>query len=112
MATIKKAQKGVVVDKTATRKPKGTLIIRNKPKGDYMSFSGKTPTKKDSSDYKKGYNFGVESRKNSALYKGLSSNKAWNAGNEEGVEDKRPVKKIKLKSGGTVKKTIKKSSKK
>ena len=103
MATIKKAQVGVKVDKTSTIKPKAKGTIRNKP-----TYSGinSNATKKDSTEYKKGYDFGVESPKNSELYRGLSSNKAWNAGNEEGTSDKRPKKK--LKSGGSVAKDGKK----
>lgn len=97
MATIKKAQVGVKVDKTSTIKPKAKGTIRNKPT---YSKINSNATKKDSTQYKKGYDFGVESPKNSELYRGLSSNKAWNAGNEEGVSDKRPKKK--LKSGGSV----------
>jgi hypothetical protein len=97
MATIKKAQTGVKVDKTSVAKSKVKGTIRNKP-----TYSGinSNATKKDSTEYKKGYDFGVESPKNSELYRGLSSNKAWNSGNEEGVSDKRPKKK--LKSGGSV----------
>ena len=97
MATIKKAQVGVKIDKTSTIKPKAKGTIRNKPT---YSKINSNATKKDSTQYKKGYDFGVESPKNSELYRGLSSNKAWNAGNEEGVSDKRPKKK--LKSGGSV----------
>jgi hypothetical protein len=102
MAAIKKAQVGVKVDKTSTIKPKAKGTIRNKP-----TYSGinSNATKKDSIEYKKGYDFGVESPKNSELYRGLSSNKAWNAGNEEGTSDKRPKKK--LKSGGSVAKDAK-----
>ena len=103
MATIKKAQVGVKVDKTSTIKPKAKGIIRNKPT---YSRINSNATKKDSTEYKKGYDFGVESPKNSELYRGLSSNKAWNAGNEEGTSDKRPKKK--LKSGGSVAKDGKK----
>jgi hypothetical protein len=97
MTTLKKAQTGVKVDKTSVAKPKVKGTIRNKP-----TYSGinSNATKKDSTEYKKGYDFGVESPKNSELYRGLSSNKAWNSGNEEGVSDKRPKKK--LKSGGSV----------
>ena len=97
MATIKKAQSGVKVDKTSVAKSKVKSTIRNKP-----TYSGinSNATKKDSTEYKKGYDFGVESPKNSELYRGLSSNKNWNAGNEEGVSDKRPKKK--LKSGGSI----------
>jgi len=97
MATIKKAQSGVKVDKTSVAKSKVKGTIRNKP-----TYSGinSNATKKDSTEYKKGYDFGVESPKNSELYRGLSSNKNWNAGNEEGVSDKRPKKK--LKSGGSI----------
>jgi len=97
MATIKKAQTGVKVDKTSVAKSKVKGTIRNKP-----TYSGinSNATKKDSTEYKKGYDFGVESPKNSELYRGLSNNKAWNSGNEEGVSDKRPKKK--LKSGGSV----------
>jgi len=100
MATIKKAQSGVKVDKTSVAKSKVKGTIRNKP-----TYSGinSNATKKDSTEYKKGYDFGVESPKNSELYRGLSSNKAWNSGNEEGVSDKRPTKKISMKTGGTVK---------
>jgi len=99
MATIKKAQVGVKVDKTSVAKSKAKGTIRNKP-----TYSGinSNATKKDSTEYKKGYDFGVESPKNSELYRGLSSNKAWNAGNEEGFSDKRPKKKLKF--GGPIKK--------
>jgi len=97
MATIKKAQSDVKVDKTSVAKPKVKGTIRNKPT---YSRINSNATKKDSTEYKKGYDFGVESPKNSELYRGLSSNKAWNSGNEEGVSDKRPKKK--LKSGGSI----------
>lgn len=108
--SIKKAQSGTKIDKTATTKPKGTIVLKNKPKGDYMGLAGKNPTKKDSSDYKEGYDYGKDKPKNSlqTIFKSPS----WGAGNIEGRSDKRPMKKIKLKSGGAIKKTIKKSSKK
>jgi hypothetical protein len=97
---VKKETNTVVKDKTSIPKPKTRGTIRNKP-----IYSGINPnaTKKDSADYKKGYDFGVESPKNSDLYRGLSSNKSWNAGNEEGVKDKRPKKKISMKTGGMIK---------
>ena len=105
MKTIKKAQSGTTVkDKTAVVKPKRKpTIVRNEPK--YIDPTTKEKVKlktaKDSSEYKKGYNSGVEQRGNSELYRALSTNKPWNAGNEEGYYDKRTRKK--LKSGGIVK---------
>jgi len=101
---IKKAQQGAVAkDKTSVaipnRKPD---TVRNQP--EYRNIFGEKAnlkTSKDTTDYKSGYNFGVEQKDNSPLYRGLSSNKAWNAGNEEGYYKKPSGKK--LKSGGTVK---------
>jgi hypothetical protein len=105
MKAIKKAQAGTTVkDKTAVVKPKRKpTIVRNEPK--YIDPTTKEKVKlktaKDSSEYKKGYNSGVEQRGNSELYRALSTNKPWNAGNEEGYYDKRTRKK--LKSGGSIK---------
>jgi hypothetical protein len=93
----KKAQTGIVADKTSVIKTKPKGVVRNQPTYNRLKSNA---TKKDSTEYKKGYDFAVESPKNSELYRGLSSNKAWNAGNEEGSSDKRPKKK--LKTGGTV----------
>lgn len=100
MKKIKKAQVGIKVDKTAVAIPKIKGKIRNEPT---YSRINSNATKKDSIEYKKGYDFGVESPKNSRLYRALSSNRAWNAGNEEGVSDKRPQKKISMKAGGMIK---------
>jgi hypothetical protein len=97
---IKKAQKGTAIDKTSVSKIKPKGYIRNTPKYNNTSEVS-LKTKKDSLEYKKGYDSGVEKRKNSELYRALSSNKIWNAGNEEGYYDRRARKK--LKSGGIIK---------
>ncbi len=59
---IKKAQTGVKVDKTAVTKPKVIGTIKNKPTYNRMLLSN--TTKKDSIDYKKGYDFGQKQPKN------------------------------------------------
>ena len=104
MKTIKKAQSGTTVkDKTAVVKPKRKpTTVRNEPKyiDPITKEKVKLKTAKDSIEYKKGYNSGVEQKGNSELYRALSTNKPWNAGNEEGYYDKRTRKK--LKSGGSV----------
>jgi len=97
---IKKAQAGTAIDKTATKKPKGTIVLKNKPKGTYMDVFKDANTKKDSADYKRGYDYGVEKPKNTL--QGIFENPRWSAGNLEGREDKRPMKKIKLKNGGSL----------
>lgn len=100
MATIKKAQSGTRIDKTSTKKPKGTIVIKNKPKGDYISLAGKNPTKKDSADYKKGFDYGKSKPKNTLQT--IFESPGWSAGNMEGRDDKRPMKKIKLQTGGSL----------
>ena len=104
MATIKKpvkkAQAGVKVDKTSVAKPKVRGTIKNEPKYIYAD-KVTTPTKKDSVDYKKGYDFGQ--RKPKDQLQGLFENPAWSVGNLEGRDDKRPKKKISMKTGGSVK---------
>ena len=97
---IKKAQAGVKVDKTSVAKPKVRGTIKNEPKYIYAD-KVTTPTKKDSIDYKKGYDFGQ--RKPKDQLQGLFENPAWSVGNLEGRDDKRPKKKISMKTGGTVK---------
>ena len=98
--SIKKAQVGVKVDKTSVAKPKVRGTIKNEPRYTYAD-KVVTPTKKDSIDYKKGYDFGQ--RKPKDQLQGLFENPAWSMGNLEGRDDKRPKKKISMKTGGTVK---------
>jgi hypothetical protein len=101
MKTIKKAQSGTTVkDKTAVVKPKLKGVIKNEPTYKYADRII-TPTKKDSADYKKGFDFGKSQPKNTL--QGLVENTAWSIGNLEGRNDKRPQKKISMKSGGSVK---------
>lgn len=97
---IKKAQVGVKVDKTAVAKPKVKGKIKNEPTYKYADKTI-TPTKKDSLDYKKGYDVGVKRPKDDL--QSLFENPAWWAGNIEGRNDKRPQKKISMKTGGSVK---------
>jgi hypothetical protein len=99
MATIKKAQTGVKVDKTSTIKPKVRGSIKNEPT--YNRMLSSNTTKKDSIDYKKGYDFGKKQPKNNL--QDLVESPTWSAGNAEGATDKRPTKKISMKSGGSVK---------
>ena len=97
---IKKAQVGVKVDKTSVAKPKVRGTIKNEPRYTYAD-KVVTPTKKDSIDYKKGYDFGQ--RKPKDQLQGLFENPAWSMGNLEGRDDKRPKKKISMKTGGSIK---------
>lgn len=96
---VKKAQSGVKIDNTSTTKlkPKGT--IKNKPT--YKRMLSSNTTKKDSIDYKKGYDFGQKQPKNNL--QDLVESPTWSAGNAEGATDKRPKKKISMKSGGMIK---------
>ena len=96
---IKKAQAGVKVDKTSVAKPKVRGIIKNQPT--YNRMLSSNTTKKDSIDYKKGYDFGKKQPKNDLQE--LFESPTWTAGNAEGATDKRPTKKISMKSGGSVK---------
>jgi hypothetical protein len=98
--TIKKAQRGVAIDKTAVKKPRVRGKIKNEPTYKYADKIV-TPTKKDSLDYKKGFDFGKSQPKNTL--QGIFENPAWSIGNLEGRSDKRPEKKINLKSGGLIK---------
>ena len=100
MATIKKAQNGIVKDKTSVNKSKLKGSIKNPPTYKYAD-AVITPTKKDSADYKKGFDFGKNKPKNTL--QGIFENPAWSVGNLEGRGDKRPLKKISLKTGGTIK---------
>ena len=99
MATIKKAQSGVKLDKTSVKKPKVRGTIKNEPT--YNRMLSSNTTKKDSIDYKKGYDFGKKQPKNNL--QDLVESPTWSAGNAEGATDKRPTKKISMKTGGTVK---------
>ena len=96
---IKKAQVGVKVDKTSVTKPKVRGTIKNEPT--YNRMLSSNTTKKDSIDYKKGYDFGKKQPKNDLQE--LFESPTWTAGNAEGATDKRPTKKISMKTGGTVK---------
>lgn len=96
---IKKAQVGIKVDKTSVEKPKVKGIIKNQPT--YNRILSSNTTKKDSIDYKKGYDFGKKQPKNDLQE--LFESPTWTAGNAEGATDKRPTKKISMKSGGSVK---------
>jgi hypothetical protein len=96
---IKKAQVGVKVDKTSVAKPKVRGTIKNEPT--YNRMLSSNTTKKDSIDYKKGYDFGKKQPKNNL--QDLVESPTWSAGNAEGATDKRPTKKISMKTGGTVK---------
>lgn len=96
---IKKAQVGVKVDKTSVTKPKVRGTIKNEPT--YNRMLSSNTTKKDSIDYKKGYDFGKKQPKNNL--QDLVESPTWSAGNAEGATDKRPTKKISMKTGGTVK---------
>ena len=97
---IKKAQVGVKVDKTSVSKPKVKGTIKNEPRYTYADKIV-TPTKKDSVDYKKGFDVGVKRPKDNL--QSIFENPAWWAGNMEGRGDKRPKKKISMKNGGAVK---------
>jgi len=96
---IKKAQVGVKVDKTSVAKSKVRGTIKNEPT--YNRMLSSNTTKKDSIDYKKGYDFGKKQPKNNL--QDLVESPTWSAGNAEGATDKRPVKKLSMKSGGKVK---------
>jgi len=98
--SLKKDVKTVAKDNTSTVTPKVRGTIKNKPRYTYAD-KVVTPTKKDSIDYKKGYDFGQ--RKPKDQLQGLFENPAWSMGNLEGRDDKRPKKKISMKTGGTVK---------
>ena len=97
--TIKKAQNGIVKDKTSVAKPKVKGTIKNKPTYNRMLLSN--TSKKDSIDYKKGYDFGQKQPKNNLQE--LVESPTWAAGNAEGATDKRPKKKISMKTGGMIK---------
>ena len=101
--TVKKAQRGIAIDKTAVKKPKVRGTIKNEPTYKYADKII-TPTKKDSLDYKKGYDVGVKRPKDDL--QAIFENPAWWAGNIEGRNDKRPQKKISMKGGGKVKKAM------
>ena len=96
---IKKAQVGVKIDKTSVAKPKVRGTIKNEPT--YNRMLSSNTTKKDSIEYKKGYDFGKKNPKNNLQE--LFESPTWTAGNAEGATDKRPTKKISMKSGGSVK---------
>ena len=97
MATIKKAQNSIVKDKTSVsiskRKPDN---IKSKPTYSNMPSNSNS---KDSLDYKKGFDTGQERPKDKLQR--LFENNAWEAGNNEGRN--KPIKKLSLKSGGSVK---------
>lgn len=97
---VKKETNTVSKDKTAVDKPKVRGTIKNKPRYTYAD-KVVTPTKKDSVDYKKGYDFGQRKPKDDL--QGLFENPAWSMGNLEGRDDKRPKKKISMKAGGMIK---------
>jgi hypothetical protein len=96
---IKKAQGGIKQDKTAVVKPKVRGTIKNQPTYNRMLLSN--TTKKDSIDYKKGYDFGQKQPKNNL--QDLVESPTWSAGNAEGATDKRPKKKLSMKAGGMIK---------
>jgi hypothetical protein len=102
MKAIKKAQTGTTVkDKTAVVKPKRKPdVIAEKSNYSFLKSSekGKSPTKKDSTNYDKGYNIGRK-RKQPLFF---SSDMNTYMGSVEGSIDKDKPKK-KLKSGGSVK---------
>jgi hypothetical protein len=97
---IKKETNTTVKDKTSVAKPRVRGSIKNKPTYMYADEIS-TPTKKDSLDYKTGFDYGKNQPKNKL--QGLFENPAWNFGNLEGRDDKRPEKKISLKAGGMIK---------
>lgn len=98
---IKKAQNGAVAkDKTSVNKSKLKGFIKKSPTYKYAD-AVTTPTKKDSAEYKKGFDYGKNKPKNTL--QGIFESPAWSVGNLEGRNDKRPLKKVSLKKGGTVK---------
>jgi hypothetical protein len=99
---FKKAQSGVKIDKTsvsrAQRKPDA---VAEKPSYTFIQSSkkGQSPTKKDSTDYKEGYNIGRKD-KQAVL---LTGNMNTYMGSTEGSIDSRSKKTSpKRKSGGTI----------
>jgi hypothetical protein len=97
---IKKEVNTTVKDKTSVAKPRVRGSIKNEPTYKYADKIT-TPTKKDSLDYKKGFDVGVSRPKDNL--QGIFENPAWSMGNLEGRDDKRPQKKISLKAGGMIK---------
>jgi len=101
MKAIKKAQAGTTVkDKTAVVKPKRKPdVVAEKSNYTFLNSSekGKSPTKKDSTNYDQGYNIGRRDKKN--LF--FASDMNTFMGSVEGSINKKPRKK--LKSGGIVK---------
>lgn len=91
-----KAQTGIVADKTSVVKPKPKGVIRNQPTYNRLKSNA---TKKDSTEYKRGYDFGKKQPKNNLQE--LFESPTWKSGNAEGANDKRPQQK--LKTGGSVK---------
>jgi hypothetical protein len=104
--SVKKAQSGTSVDKTAVKKPTGTAIVRNKPAYTNSEvFFPKLKTKQDSTEYKKGFDYGKDHPERKL--QSIVESPTWTAGNYEGRDDKRSQKKIKYQSGGKVVKTTK-----
>jgi hypothetical protein len=98
---IKKAQYGTTVkDKTAVFKPKRKPdVVAEKSNYHFLKGSekGKAPTKKDSTNYDRGYNIGRKNKK--SLF--MASDMNTYMGSVEGSIDKNKPKK-KLKSGGSL----------
>jgi hypothetical protein len=101
MKAIKKAQAGTTVkDKTAVVKPKRKPdVVAEKSNYTFLNSSekGKSPTKKDSTNYDQGYNIGRKNKQR--LF--FASDMNTFMGSVEGSTSKKPRKK--LKSGGIVK---------
>jgi hypothetical protein len=99
MATIKKAQAGTRIDKTSTKKVnRKPDVVAEKSNYSFLKSSekGKNPTKKDSTNYDRGYNVGKKDKK--SLF--MASDMNAYMGSVEGAMSKKPKKK--LQTGGNL----------